>query len=122
MELIMKKWPSFIVSPGSNRALEYISEHGNSSFRTADEPIIDYEIIDGIPLLISGKYVADWWHNVLEIVIGPRTREVVNEIIEKYGKTDRATAEIRNYVANEVGKGNVMGLGMQWRRFETTPG
>lgn len=96
-----------LVSPVSRRSLHLASGHEGIHLETDSELKESFQIVLGIPVLIQPGLVADWDHNVLEVILGEKTTSVVSDAIRQHGKSEAVNNVVAAWIRDNMGKKGV---------------
>lgn len=99
----IQDFPQMIVAPVSRRTLRLVEESSGSYLVTTEQPVESFAVLLGIPLLLPTGFVADWDHNVLEVILGIDAHTVVAEAACRFGENDAATDAVATWIADKIG-------------------
>jgi SAM-dependent methyltransferase/uncharacterized protein YbaR (Trm112 family) len=97
--------------------------HGELSLHESRTNLVDaingqlFPIIDGIPLLLPKRYIADCVNNVLEVIYLDRAFPITQEIIQKHGQ-DGFQEAMRGRIKSDLGK---LGVQEAFERYSRLP-
>lgn len=73
------------------------------------EPTDIFNIVNEIPILLRHNQVADYNHNILDVILKERTNEIVNKIREEHNwNHELAKDELDKYILNHYGKEGII--------------
>lgn len=96
-----------LVAPVSHRSLHLTGGPSGTHLVTEGEPREYFQVVLGIPILIPPGLVADWDHNVLELVLGENTHAVVGEAYRQHGQSEAAIQAVSAWIRDRMGPAGV---------------
>jgi ubiquinone/menaquinone biosynthesis C-methylase UbiE/uncharacterized protein YbaR (Trm112 family) len=102
----------YLISPETRYPLCLVDETEiglNRGQLKGNDPLDVFNIVNGIPILLPHNHVADYNHNILDILYREKTREISNEIFSKTGSNyELYKDEFDKHILNEFGKEGIL--------------
>jgi len=108
---VNKYLQDYLISPVTNYPLHFtngtVEDLENGQLKGND--LLDvFSIVNGIPILLPHNHIADYNHNIMDILFKDRTAEISAEILLKTGyNSELYKEELNNYILTEFGKEGV---------------